>query len=190
LKTLLNMELLYAPFWLMTYRYSAACGESKQSQMKAYRRFLSHLIKEAEPEQPREKRITLVADAVVGQIAFLRGDAEKMVEEEVDVEEDSVIGIAIPIDRVIGKAEVELKKRLLSTYMWKTKTFNLQLEGSQIFYVPFWVGYYRVGREEKIQVEVMNALSGEVGDSWHRGIIEAGVLRMYQETDGSNQRNI
>ncbi|MBS7618368.1 hypothetical protein KEJ25_07190, partial [Candidatus Bathyarchaeota archaeon] len=86
--------------------------------------------------------------------------------------------------------ESELKKRLLSTYMWKTKGFNLQLESSQVLYVPFWVGYYMVGQDKRIQIEVMNALSGEVGDSWHRGIIEAGILRMYQGMIEAHPKNI
>ncbi|MEM2106725.1 MAG: hypothetical protein QXI59_01450 [Candidatus Bathyarchaeia archaeon] len=189
-KPLLNMELLYAPFWLMTYKYHTV-GESQQGQAKKSQRILKYLTQKKRPAQTIESRVVLVADAVLGQIAFLKGeDASGMVDVEVDVKEEDIIGVAIPINRVVGKAESELKKRLLSIYMWRTKNFSLQLESSQIFYVPFWVGYYKVGQEERIQIEVMNALSGEVGDSWHRGIIETGILRMYQKPGGTCQSNL
>ncbi|MGQ9543204.1 MAG: hypothetical protein ACUVTM_03815 [Candidatus Bathyarchaeia archaeon] len=186
-KIFFNMELLYAPFWSMTFHYSTI-EDTGQKRLGMSLRVKAYLTGRRSRPVRVCKSVVVVADAVLGQVAFLKGEAEKMAIGEFNVKDDSVIKIIIPVDRVIGKAESELKKRLLSVYMWKTESFNLQLEDTHTFYVPLWVGYYRVGKEKLIQIEVMNALSGEVGDAWYRGIVEAGLLKMYQDREQDGEK--
>ena len=143
-----SIEVVYVPFWFFTFNYTI-----RKDQKKA-------------------GTTIIAADTILGEVAFFQGKMKNV--KEVEVSENHILTPTVKFEEAAKKAEEELKRQIFNKFLWRIQKIMVKLKEAQLIYLPFWIGYYKT-RENTIQIEVVNALSGEIGDAWYEKIICEGL---------------
>ncbi|MEM4311617.1 MAG: hypothetical protein QXX95_04445 [Nitrososphaerales archaeon] len=154
----------------------------------------------ARKDQKEPAKAIIAADTVDGSPVFFKQDVEELDKaKEIEVEDKSVLKVRCKEEEAYEKASDELRKRLLKVTMWRKVGLNFSLLEKRLIYFPYYVGYYlaykkdsiikslgnviisakipKVERENKeIRFEVVNALSGELGNVYGRAAVMRGII--------------
>jgi len=150
--TLKAVELLYLPFWCFIFDLKAKIKK-----------------------EVRNLRAAVVIDGVLGEVALYDGELSDLEGNLSEVDEEKLLPVEINLDR---KKIVEEANKELAKVVYRKLKFvsDMSLTSSKLIYFPFWIGYFH--EKGLIQIDIVNAVSGETSNPWCiRAIIRGLVMK-------------
>jgi len=158
----------------------------------------------ARGDQKEPATAIIAADIVDGSPVFFKEGLEELDKaKEIEVEDNRVLKVRCKEEEAYERASDELRKRLLRVVMWRRVGLNFSLVDKRLIYFPYYVGYYfgkskikvifdllissRIKNREEVRFEVVNALTGEIGNVYGRtGVMKGIVLDEMDKKGGGN----
>lgn len=159
---LISMELVYMP----------------------YKMFIFDFYSRSEQKEPA--KAILAVDGSNVQAGFFKGGLEELeLAKEIEVNERQILPYKVDDKEALEMASDEFRKRLLKVTMWRRKALRFSFVSSILIYFPYYVGYYFEDKKREMRADVVNALSGEIGNLWSRSaVLKAVVMAEYEKKEG------
>jgi hypothetical protein len=136
---------------------------------------LPHYLFQVEVAAANEtKTVAVAVEAVDGTVAVLEGGAAFSEESKV-----TPLPAVLTLEEARDRVRTEFRWNLIAQAIKRKKHFQIKkVEGGELFYYPYWAGYYR--RRGKWEFELMDAGSGMVQSSTVRRAVLKALCLMNQ----------